>query len=71
MTPFVAQIDASQIQRLFQELPLQGFELSKREHCHFFAQKKGISCTVYLSGKLVVQGNQSPEWIDFYLEPEI
>lgn len=71
MAPFVTQLTPDQIEQLRIELPSQEFELKPREHTHFIAQKKGISCAVYLSGKLVVQGNQSSEWIDFYLEPKV
>lgn len=71
MSSFVAQLSEAQIKLLLQTLPSQGFTLLPREHAHFFAQKKGVSCTVYLSGKIVVQGSESPEWIDYYLEPEI
>lgn len=71
MAPFVTEITPHQIEKLRADLLSQGFELALREHTHFFAQKPGISCALYLSGKLVVQGSKSPEWIDFYLEPEI
>lgn len=71
MTSFVTEISSEKIQKLKQDLVSQGFELSPRKYAHFFAQKQGISCAVYLSGKVVIQGSQSNEWIDFYFEPEI
>jgi ribonuclease HIII len=30
-----------------------------------------LTCTLYTSGKLVVQGKNTPEFMEFYLEPEI
>lgn len=69
--PFVAQIDLKLADKLTQDLQGQGFELSTPAHTIFSAKKKGITCTLYQSGKLVVQGKESPAFIEFYLEPHI
>ncbi|MCB1135811.1 MAG: ribonuclease HIII, partial [Chlamydiia bacterium] len=69
--PFVAQIDLALAPRLQSDLKSQGFELTQPPHTVFAAKKQGISCTLYQSGKLVVQGKASGEFIEFYLEPEI
>ncbi len=37
----------------------------------FSAKKKGISCTLYESGTLTVQGKEMGPFMEFYLEPEI
>lgn len=68
---FVAQIDASQGKLLLNVLKEQGFEISKPPYTLFSGKKTGISCTLYESGKLVVQGKDKDEFIEFYLEPEI
>jgi ribonuclease HIII len=49
----------------------QGFSITHPPYTFFSAQKPGISCTFYQSGKLTVQGKQMQEFIEFYLEPEI
>jgi ribonuclease HIII len=68
---FVATVDLSLADKLRGDLIEQGFELSVPQHTLFSAQKKGVSCTLYASGKLTVQGKDKDEFIAFYLEPEI
>ncbi len=68
---FVATIDSARADKLKADLRSQGFELSTPPHTHFSAKKPGLSVTVYLSGKLVVQGKEMASFIEFYLEPEI
>ena len=68
---FVATIDVSLEKKLREDLLAQGFVLTKPPHTFFSAQKKGVSCTFYTSGKLMVQGKEMKEFIEFYLEPEI
>lgn len=70
-SPFVAQIDLKLADKLLNDLKHQGFEISNPAHTKFSAKKKGVTCTLYLSGKLVVQGKESSSFIEFYLEPEI
>ena len=68
---FVAKIDLSLAQKLKADLIEQGFELKQPKYTLFSAQKKGVSCTLYESGKLTVQGKGKDEFITYYLEPEI
>lgn len=68
---FVAQISLSLTEKLRNDLVDQGFQLTAPPYTIFSAQKKGISCTLYTSGKLTVQGKDKDEFIHFYLEPEI
>lgn len=68
---FVAQIDLSLKEKLRNDLIDQGFQLTTPPYTLFSAQKKGISCTLYTSGKLTVQGKDKEDFIHFYLEPEI
>ncbi len=68
---FVAQIDLSLSKKLQSDLVERGFQLTTPPYTIFSAQKKGISCTLYTSGKLTVQGKEMGEFIEFYLEPEI
>lgn len=69
--PFVTEIDIALAQKMRQDLESQGFEISVPPHTLLAAKKKGVSCTLYQSGKLVVQGKEMGAFIEFYLEPEI
>jgi ribonuclease HIII len=68
---FVTQIDLKWASKLRSDLENQGFQLSTPPYTLFSAQKRGISCTLYTSGKLTVQGKEKESFIAFYLEPEI
>jgi ribonuclease HIII len=68
---FVTNIDLGLAGKLKGDLQEQDFELTKPPYTLFSAKKKGISCTLYESGKLVVQGKNKDEFIEFYLEPNI
>ncbi len=69
--PFVANIDPKLAAQMKVDLKSQGFDLSTPPHTLFSAKKKGVVCTLYHSGKLVVQGSDSAELIEYYIEPEI
>lgn len=68
---FVTTIDTQLAPKLQQELRDQGFSITHPPYTLFSAQKTGVSCTLYTSGKLTVQGKDKAEFIQFYLEPEI
>lgn len=68
---FVAQVDESFVPKIKKDLQEQGFEITFPPHTHFSAKKKGLSCTFFTSGKLVVQGKEQASFIEFYLEPQI
>lgn len=68
---FVAQIDLSLSAKLSKDLEDQGFTFSTPPYTIFSAKKSGVSCTLYQSGKLTVQGKEMSAFIEFYLEPEI
>lgn len=68
---FVTLFDLTKAEKLKQILIDQEFELSSPQYTLFSGKKKGISCTLYSSGKLMVQGKNSKEFIEFILEPEI
>jgi ribonuclease HIII len=67
----VTQLDKSLQGKLLKDLESQGFEIRHPPYTVFQGIKKGISCTLYTSGKLVIQGSASPEFIEFYIEPEL
>jgi ribonuclease HIII len=68
---FVATISLDLSGKLRSDLVEQGFEITTPAHTVFSALKKGVSCTLYKSGKLTVQGKGMGDFITFYLEPEI
>lgn len=68
---YVTTLDLQWADKLLQGLKEREFEITTPPHTRFSAKKKGISCTLYESGKLVVQGKECAEFIEFYLEPEI
>lgn len=68
---FTTTIDLSLKEKLKNDLLDQGFTLSEAPYAFFSAKKQGISCNLYLSGKLTVQGKGKEEFITYYLEPEI
>ncbi len=69
--PFVAQLSQAMASQLEQDLILKGFEITHPQYTIFQAKGKGISVTLYASLKLVVQGKEMRDFIEFYLEPEI
>jgi ribonuclease HIII len=71
MNTFVATIDLNLADKLQGDLTQQGFQLTKPPYTVFSAQKKGVSCTLYTSGKITVQGKDKDDFIAYYLEPEI
>lgn len=68
---YVTTLDLTLAERLLRDLISKGFEISTPPHTRFSGKKKGISCTLYNSGKLVVQGKEIQEFVEFYLEPEL
>lgn len=68
---FTTKIDLKLSAKLESDLREKGFELTKPPYTIFSAKKKGVSCTLYESGTLMVQGKEMKEFMEFYLEPEI
>jgi ribonuclease HIII len=68
---YVVKVDVSIENQLRDGLLERGFVLTQPPYTLFAGKKKGVSCTLYQSGKLVVQGKDMGEFIEFYLEPEV
>lgn len=68
---YVTTLNLQWADKLLQELKEREFEITTPPHTRFSAKKKGLTCTLYESGKLVVQGKECAEFVEFYLEPEI
>ena len=68
---FSTKIDLSLKEKLKEDLKNQGFAFSRSPYTIFLAKKQGITCALYESGALVIQGKKKEAFIEFYLEPEI
>lgn len=68
---YVATIDLAFADKLLLHLQQRECEITTPPYTRFSAKKKGLTCTLYESGKLVVQGKECSEFVEFYLEPEI
>jgi len=68
---YVTTVSLEVSPKLLKGLQDQGFEISYPPYTVFSGKKKGLSCTLYSSGKLTVQGKEMAEFIEFFLEPEI
>lgn len=70
-SPYVVELDLSLKEKLLKELKQRGCEIIYPPHTFFQGKKKGMTCTLYTSGKLVIQGKEAADFIEFYLEPEL
>ncbi len=70
-TCFVTKLDLNLTDKLKHDLENQRFTFTQPPYSIFSAKKKGLSVTLYESGKLMVQGKAIAEFMEFYLEPEI
>ena len=70
-SPFVSQLSPSLFALLRDKLEKKGFHISIPPHTVFQGRSPSVSCTVYQSGKIVVQGKGTQEFVEFFLEPEI
>ncbi len=68
---YVTKLDLSLANKLKEGMIDQGFEMSAPPYTLFSGKKKGVSCTLYQSGKVTVQGKDKDAFIEFFLEPEI
>jgi len=68
---FSTKIDVQLSDKMIHDLQDQGFEITRPTYTLFSAKKPGLTCTLYESGKLVVQGKQMNDFMEFYIEPYI
>ncbi len=70
---YVFTVDATPelVEKMRDDLSCKGYTFSTLAYAHFSAKADGVSCTLYTSGKLVIQGKKCKELIEFYIEPEI
>ena len=66
-----SKLDDAQATALEALLRGRGFEFGTVPHARFAAAGTGVNVVFYTSGKLVVQGKGTQEFVEFILEPEI
>jgi ribonuclease HIII len=71
VSPYIVEFDLSMKETLESVLKELEFAFSYPPHTIFLAKGKGVSVTLYQSGKLVVQGREMQEFIEYTLEPEV
>ncbi|MCC5848124.1 MAG: ribonuclease HIII [Verrucomicrobia bacterium] len=64
-------LNSDEQKRLALHLRENGFSLNTVAHARIAGKKDGLNIVLYQSGKLVVQGKRTREWVEFALEPEI
>ena len=68
-TCFTITLDEAQTGSLKEALEGACWELSEGQYCHFKAKKDKTTLSMYRSGKLVVQGSGTADFVEFILEP--
>ena len=70
-TSYTCPLDAGKIAQLKRDLQARGYMFRDVPYAHFGAEHRGekVNVAVYTSGKLVVQGKGTTDFVEFYLEP--
>jgi ribonuclease HIII len=71
ITSYTCKLDSDQILKLQMYLKQHEFEFRDVNYAHFGASAKNLSMTMFKSGKLLIQGKRTTEFIQYFLEPEI
>lgn len=70
-TSYTCPLPADKLPQLKRDLHEKGFEFRDVPYAHFGAEcrQEKVNVTAYQSGKLVIQGRGTTDFIQFYLEP--
>jgi ribonuclease HIII len=68
---FVVLLDLSLKDQLLKKLKNDEFEISQPPYTLNSGKKKGLSVTLFESGKCVIQGKEAKDFMEFYMEPEL
>ncbi|MBU6402338.1 MAG: DUF3378 domain-containing protein, partial [Verrucomicrobia bacterium] len=71
LTSYTCRLTTEQAAALEQHLRAHAFEFRTVPYARFAAAGNQLTVVFYASGKLVVQGKGTQEFIEFVLEPEI
>ncbi len=72
-TSYTCKLDADKIPQLKRDLEARGFMFRDLPYAHFAAEHRGekVNVAMYTSGKFVVQGKGTTDFVQFYLEPQL
>jgi ribonuclease HIII len=72
-TSYTCVLQAGKIAQLKRDLAARGFQFREVPYAQFAAEHRGekVSVAVYQSGKLLVQGRGTADFVQFYLEPQL
>lgn len=71
LTSYTARISSSQGDRIREYLEARGFAFSAPQYTHFSAKSRTLVVSFYQSGKLLVQGKGTTDFVEFFLEPDV
>ena len=71
LTSYTCKLAKEQASLLEEYLLAHGFEMRKIPHTRFAGHREKLNVNFYNSGKLLVQGKGTREFVEFVLEPEI
>ena len=71
ITTYTCKLSSDQGKQLKQCLVKKGFDFKELPYAEFAAAQEKINVAFYTSGKLVIQGKGTEEFVQFILEPEI
>lgn len=71
MTLFTQKLTSHEQERLISHLREDGYEAHEVAYSRATGKKDGLTVVLYTSGKLVVQGKKTGEWVEFIFEPFI
>ncbi len=71
MASYTCSLDDAQAVALEAHLQEHGFEMREVPHTRFAGHRDKLNVSYYTSGKLLVQGKGTREFVEFVLEPEI
>ena len=71
LTSYTCQLAGPEASALAANLRARGYEFRTLPYAKFAAAKDKVNVVLYESGKLVVQGKGTQDFVEFLLEPEI
>ena len=72
LNSYTAALKEADVEKLRQLLHERGFEFFEKQYAHYTAKKGKLNVTVYQKGpKVLIQGKETEDFVQFVLEPEI
>lgn len=72
LTSYTAALEAEQVTTLKALLERENFDFIDKPYTHYAAKKGKLNIAVYEKGpKVLVQGKETEDFVQFYLEPEV